>query len=60
LEDDEDTAMETPKDSLHLEWWEEPERKTDEEEDKMPEEQEALLESFATARKKERTRAAAV
>jgi hypothetical protein len=50
LEDDEDAAMETPKDSPHLEWWEEVERKA--------EEQEALLESFTTARKEERTRAA--
>jgi hypothetical protein len=51
LEDDEDAAMETPEDSPRLEWWEEVERKA--------EEQEALLESFATARKEERTRVAA-
>jgi hypothetical protein len=50
LEDDEDVAMETPEDSPRLEWWEEVERKA--------EEQEALLESFTTARKEEWTRAA--
>jgi hypothetical protein len=59
LEDNEDTAKETPKDSPCLEWWEEAERKAGDEEDEMLEEQEALLESFATACKEERTRAAA-
>jgi hypothetical protein len=49
LEDDKDAATETPEDSPRLEWWEE---------DEMLEEQEALLESFATACKEERTRAA--
>jgi hypothetical protein len=29
LEDDEDAAMDTPEDSLRLEWWEEAERKTE-------------------------------
>jgi hypothetical protein len=46
-------------DSPRLEWWEGAERKAEEEEDKILEEQEALLESFANARKEERTRAAA-
>jgi hypothetical protein len=50
LEDDKDAAIETLEDSPRLEWWEE---------DEMLEEQEALLESFATACKEERTRAAA-
>jgi hypothetical protein len=60
LEDDEDAAMETPEDSPCLEWWEEAEHKAEEEEeDKMLEEQEAQLESFATACKEERTQAAA-
>jgi hypothetical protein len=36
--DDEDAAMETPEDSLCLEWWEEAERKAEEEEDEMLEE----------------------
>jgi hypothetical protein len=58
LEDDEDAVTETPEDSPRLEWWEESERKTKEEKDEMLEEQEALLESFATARKEERNRAA--
>jgi hypothetical protein len=49
LEDDEDAAMETLEDSPRLEWWEEAERKAEEEENKMPEEQEALLESFKFA-----------
>jgi hypothetical protein len=49
LEDDKDAAMETPEDSPCLEWWEEAERKAKEEEDEMLEEQETLLESFATA-----------
>jgi hypothetical protein len=53
LEDNKDTATETPEDSLRLEWWEEEKRKTEEKEDEMLEEQEALLESFATARKEE-------
>jgi hypothetical protein len=57
LEDDKDAAIETPKDSPHLEWWEEAERKA--EEDEILEQQEARLESFATTRKEERTRAAA-
>jgi hypothetical protein len=57
LEDDKDTMTETPDDSPRLEWWEETEHKA-EEEDEMLEEQEALLESFATARKEERTPAA--
>jgi hypothetical protein len=46
--------------SLGLEWWEEAERKAEEEEDEMLEEQEAHLESFATMRKEERTRVAMV
>jgi hypothetical protein len=52
LEDDKDAAMETPKDSPCLEWWEEAEHKN-EEEDEMLEKQEALLESFAIVRKEE-------
>jgi hypothetical protein len=60
LKDDEDAATETLKDSPHLEWWEKAKRKAEEEDDAMLEEQEAQLESFATARKEERTRAAAV
>jgi hypothetical protein len=51
-------VTETPEDSPRLEWWEEAERKAEEEEDEMLEKQEALLESFATVRKKEKTRAA--
>jgi hypothetical protein len=51
--------METPEDSPHLEWWEEAERKDEKEEGEMLEQQEALLESFATTCKEERTRAAA-
>jgi hypothetical protein len=59
LEDDEDAPIETMEDSPHLEWWEEEECKAEEEEeDKMLEKQEALLESFATVCKKERTRVA--
>jgi hypothetical protein len=38
LEDNKDAAMETLEDPLHLEWWEEAERKTEEEEDGMLEE----------------------
>jgi hypothetical protein len=59
LEDDEDAEMETPEDSPRLEWWEEAERKAEKEENEMIEEQEVLLESFATTRGKERTRVAA-
>jgi hypothetical protein len=59
LEDDEDAPIETMEDSPHLEWLEEKVCKAEEEEeDEMLEKQEALLESFATARKEERTRAA--
>jgi hypothetical protein len=59
LEVDEDVTMEMPEDSPHLEWREETELKAEEEEeDEMLKEQEALLESFTTARKEERTRAA--
>jgi hypothetical protein len=58
LEDDEDAATETPEDSSRLELWEEAERKAEKEKDEMLEEQEALLESFATACKEERTQAA--
>jgi hypothetical protein len=50
LKDDKDAATKMPEDSPHLEWWEE---------DEMLEEQEVLLDSFATACKEERTRAAA-
>jgi hypothetical protein len=57
LEDDKDAATEMSEDSPRLEWWEKAERKA-EEEDEMLEEQEALLESFATVCKEERTRAA--
>jgi hypothetical protein len=57
LEDDEDAATKTSEDS-HLEWREEAERKAEEEEDEMLEGKEAMLESFATTRKEERTRAA--
>jgi hypothetical protein len=60
LEDDEDAATETPEDSPRLEWWEEADRKAEEEGDKMLEEQEALLESFAIPHKEERTQAATV
>jgi hypothetical protein len=59
LKDDEDAATEMPKDSPHLEWWEEAKRKAKEEDDEMLEDQEAHLESFATARKEEMTRVAA-
>jgi hypothetical protein len=55
LEDDKDTTMEMLEDSPRLEWWEEAECKAEEEGEEMLEEQEALLESFATARKEERT-----
>jgi hypothetical protein len=55
LEDDEDALTEMPKDSPCLEWCEEAEHKAEGEEDEMLEEQEALLESFATARKEETT-----
>jgi hypothetical protein len=58
LEDDKDAATETLEDSPRLKWWEEAERKAEEEEYEMLEDQEAQLEFFATARKKERTRAA--
>jgi hypothetical protein len=60
LEDDEDAATKTSEDS-HLEWREEAERKAEEEEeeeDEMLEGKEVMLESFATMRKEERTRAA--
>jgi hypothetical protein len=60
LENDKDVATEMLEDSPCLEWWEEPERKAKEEEDEMLGEQEAPLESFATTRKEERTRAAKV
>jgi hypothetical protein len=53
LEDDKDATTEMPEDSPCLEWWEEVERKAGEKKDKILEEQEALLESFATARKEE-------
>jgi hypothetical protein len=53
LEDDEDTATETPEDSPCLECWEEAEHKTEEEEDEMLKEQDVPLESFATARMEE-------
>jgi hypothetical protein len=59
LKDNKDMAIETPEDSPRLEWWEEAERKTEEEEDEMTKEQEVLLESFTIACKEERTRAAA-
>jgi hypothetical protein len=58
LADDEDAATETLEDSPCLERWEEAKRKIKEEEDEMLKEQEALLESFATARKEERTQVA--
>jgi hypothetical protein len=58
LEDSEDAATETPEDSPHLERWEEAKCKIKEEENEMLKEQEALLESLATARKEERTQAA--
>jgi hypothetical protein len=55
LEDNKHARTEMPEDSLHFEWWEEAERKAEEEEE-MLEEQRALMESFATACKEERTR----
>jgi hypothetical protein len=36
LEDDKDATPETPEDSPSLEWWEEAELETEEEDDKMP------------------------
>jgi hypothetical protein len=38
LKDNEDAATVTPEDSPRLEWWEEAERKAEEEEDEMTEE----------------------
>jgi hypothetical protein len=48
-------TTETPKDFPRLEWWEEAEQKAKEEGDEMLKEREALLESFTTAYKEERT-----
>jgi hypothetical protein len=58
LVNDEDGETETLENSPCLEWWEEAERKAEEEDNEILEEQEALLESFATPRKEERTWAA--
>jgi hypothetical protein len=49
LEEDEDVVTETPEVSPRLEWWEEVDRKANEEEDEMLKEQEAPLDFFATA-----------